>query len=42
MNTPRTTNVIAKPINDPKFLGMNGIMSWLRERIAAARAIGDT
>jgi hypothetical protein len=43
MRAPRTTNVtIVKPINDPKFLGINGIMSLPRERTAAVTAIGVT
>jgi hypothetical protein len=43
MRAPRTTNeMIVKPINDPKFLGINGIMSLPRERIAAVTAIGVT
>jgi hypothetical protein len=42
MRAPRTTNVTVMPINDPKFLGINGIMSLFRERIAAVSAIGDT
>jgi hypothetical protein len=43
MRAPRTTNVIiVMPINDPKFLGINGITSLLRERTAAVTAIGVT
>jgi len=43
MRAPRTTNIIiVKPINDPKFLGINGIMSLPRERTAAVTAIGVT
>jgi hypothetical protein len=43
MRALRTTNVIiVKPINDPKFLGINGIMSLPRERTAAVTAIGVT
>jgi hypothetical protein len=43
MRAPRTTNVIiVMPINDPKFLGINGITSLPRERTAAVTAIGVT
>jgi len=43
MRAPRTTNIIiVKPINDPKFLGINGIISLPRERTAVVTAIGVT
>jgi hypothetical protein len=43
MRAPRTTNVIiVMPINDPKFLGINGRTSLPRERTAAVTAIGVT
>jgi hypothetical protein len=43
MRAPRTMNVIiVMPINDPKFLGMNGITSLPKERTAAVTATGVT
>jgi hypothetical protein len=41
MRIPRIPKTKTRPINDPKFAGINEITSLFIERIAAASAIGE-
>ena len=41
MRIPRILKTKTRPINDPKFAGINEITSLFIERIAAESAIGE-